>query len=143
RTHRVLGVRSAGLWGLYQGVNEHAVAAGVLPLRTRLCDEGNGLLGTDLVRLVLERARSARQGVDTLTDLLGRHGQCGDGAFLIADGSEAFAVETAGRWWVYQEVQELRAQTDVCTVRQDWDRISPGLSGHVIRHRSWPDHRPH
>src|SRR5262249_60691680 len=63
RTHRVLGVRSAGLWGLYHGVNEHAVAAGVLPLRTRLAESGPGLLGTDLVRLVLERARSAPHGL--------------------------------------------------------------------------------
>jgi hypothetical protein len=138
QTHRVLCIRAAGLWGAYHGVNEHAVAAGVLPLQTRLA-AGAGLSGTDLVRLVLERARSARQGVDLLADLLTRHGQAGDGAFLIADATEAFAVETAGRWWVYQEVQELRSQTEVCTVRQDWDRIAPGLSGHVIGQGWWPD----
>src|SRR5262249_9988073 len=57
----------------------------------------------------------------------------------MGGGSEGLGVETAGRWWVYQEVQELRAQTDVCTVRQDWDRISPGLSGHVIGNGWWPD----
>src|SRR5262245_9024826 len=139
RTHRALCVRAAGRWGACHGVNEHAVAAGGLPLQTRLGAAGAGLCGADLVRLVLERARSARQGVDLLTDLLGRHGQDGDGAFLIADAAEAFAVETAGRWWVYQEVQELRAQTDVCTVRQDWDRVAPGLAAHVIGQGWWPD----
>lgn len=139
QTHRVLGVRTAGLWGVYHGVNEHAVAVGTLPLRTRLGGTVAGLLGTDLVRLVLERARTARQGVDLFADLLCRHGQNGDAAFLIADGNEAFAVETAGRWWVYQEVEEVRAQTDVCTIRQDWDRIVPGLAGHVIERGLWPD----
>lgn len=139
RTHRVLCVRTPSLWGAYHGVNEHAVAAGVQPLRTRLDGTAPGLHGTDLVRLVLQRARSARQAVDVLTDLLSRYGQDGASAFLIADAAEAFAIETAGRWWVYQEVQELRAQTDVCTVRQDWDRIAPGLAAHAIDQGWWPD----
>src|SRR5262249_20255087 len=67
QTHRVLLTRSAGLWGGYHGVNEHGVATGTLPLRTRLGSEQTGLVGTDLVRLILERAKSARQGVDVLT----------------------------------------------------------------------------
>ena len=46
---------------------------------------------TDLVRLVLERCRSARQGVDLLTDMVTRHGQGTpgdppwDNAFLVID----------------------------------------------------------
>lgn len=139
QTHRVLCSRAAGMWGAYHGVNEHGVGAGSLPVRTRFGSGPPGLTGTDLVRLVLERGRTARQAVDALTDLMARHGLAEDSAFLIADDAEAFAVEAGGRWWAYQEVQEVRAQTDVCTVRQDWDRIAPGLAQHAISCGWWDD----
>src|SRR5262249_2900183 len=105
-----------------------------------------GLCGTDLVRLVLERSHSARQGVDLLTDLLERHGQAatadapggGDPAFLVADPRGAFAVETAGNHWVCQEIGGIRAASNVRVVRQDWNRISSGLADHVIAQGLWP-----
>jgi dipeptidase len=56
---------------------------------------------------------------------------------LIADGHEAFAVETAGRHWVYQEIRELRAASNVCIIHQDWDRISHGLADLAIGQGWW------
>jgi secernin len=105
------------------------------------------LTGGDLVRLVLERGHSARQAVDLLAGLVERHGQGaapdgaaanGDQGFLIADATEAFAVETAGRHWVYQEIQEVRAVSNVSIIRQDWDWISHGLAAHAIAEGLWP-----
>jgi secernin len=137
-TCTVLGSQAAGAWGYEQGINEHGLVAGRAPLRTRL-PAGAGLNGSELVRLVLERAASARQAVDLLTDLVHRHGPgssaanaASDNAFLIADAQEAFAVETAGPFWVCQHVEEVRALGAVCTIRQDWDRIARGLSEHAI-----------
>jgi dipeptidase len=83
-----------------------------------------------------------------LTDLVGQHGQGnsgggsenpaeGGGSFLIADAKEAFAVETAGPHWVYQEIGEVRAAGNACIIRQDWDRISPGLSDYVSGKGWW------
>jgi dipeptidase len=106
-------------------------------------------VGTDLVRLILERSRTARQAVDCLIELVAQHGQSersgsgerppqGDSSFLIADAKEAFAVETAGRHWVYQEIREVRAAGNACIIRQDWNRISPGLSDYVIGQGWWP-----
>src|SRR5262249_20233426 len=102
-TNTVLAGRSPGLWGEQQGVNEHGVAVGVTSIRTKLKNDQPGLTGTDLVRLALERAASARQAVDVVTDLIGRHGQSGfsagaggeefDSSFLLADCREAFALE--------------------------------------------------
>jgi hypothetical protein len=146
QTFTVLGSQAAGTCGYEHGVNEHGVAVGRSPLRTRL-PAGAGLAGSELVRLVLERAASARQALDLLTDLVNRHGQASgavieeasDNAFLIADAHEAFAVETAGHYWVCQHVEEVRAQGAVGTVRQDWDRIARGLSEHAIALGWWPE----
>jgi secernin len=145
-TVTALGVQTPGQWGYPHGVNAHGVAAGCTSLRTRLACDEPGLLGTDLVRLALERSRTARQAVDLIGDLVSRHGQgcldrgaASDNAFLIADGREAFALETAGKFWVYQEVRQVRAMSDVCTVRQDWDGIAHGLAGCAIEHGWWRD----
>jgi dipeptidase len=142
-TYTILGSRPHGAWGLQHGVNEHGVAAGRVPLGTRVAGTGPGLRGTDLVRLALERSQTARQAVDLLTDLVSRHGQApeygADGnAFLVADGGAAFVVEAAGRYWVFQEVCEVRALGALGTVRQDWNRIAPGLSEHAIASGWWP-----
>jgi dipeptidase len=148
QTHTVLGSRPLGLWGLDHGINEHQVAAGCVTLGPVLPASGPGLLGTDLVRLTLERSRTARQGVDLLTDLVARYGQGApgsvgaaesDAAFVIADPTEAYAVETAGPYWVYQEIQEVRALSQVRTIRQDWDRISHGLAPYAFARGWWPD----
>jgi hypothetical protein len=88
--------------------------------------------------MALERGRTARQAVDLVSDLLRRHGADSDCTLLIADGGEAFVLETAGRYWVYQEVREARAVTDTCTVRQDWDGIAAGLSSLAIDNGWWP-----
>lgn len=148
QTVAVLGVRTDGLWGFYQGVNEYGVAVGMTRHGTQLSSDRPGLLGTDLVRLALERSSSAFQAMITLTDLIDRYGQRvspggptgnhADTAFLVADAREAFALEAAGHHWVCQEVRELRAMSDASTVRQDWNRIAHGLASHAIEHGWWP-----
>lgn len=143
-TGTVLGNRPAGIWGYDLGLNEHGVIAGCawLPHSPRL-EPTVGLIAPDLVRLALERARSARQAIDLLTDLIRDHGQGqadqGDASLLIADSQEAFALETAGAWWAYQEVHQVRAVGNARVIHQDWDRIRPGFSGLAIEHKWWPD----
>jgi len=147
-TLTVLGSQPAGLWGYTHGVNDQGLAAGCTRLRSKLALDRPGLLGTDLVRLALERCHSAHQAVDLITDLIERHGQgtfpdCppqvdGDSAIAVASPGEAFVLEAAGHHWVLQEIQRVRAVSDVGTIRQDWVRISRGLSAHVIGHGWWP-----
>jgi len=147
RTCPVLGGRVGNSWGYVQGVNGHGVAAGCTRLRTRLHLDGPGLTGPDLVRLALERGPSARQAMEVATGLIARHGQGSvsesddnsDAAILIADAHEAFLVEASGTGWVCQEIGEVRAASDICTIRQDWDAIAPGLAGRVIEHNWWPE----
>ena len=72
------------------------------------------MLGMDLVRLALERATTAREGVEVITALLEAHGQgggCAEGddwtyhnGFLLADRTEAWVLETAGEWWAAEVI---------------------------------------
>jgi dipeptidase len=149
-TVTVLGNRPAGQWGYQHGVNEHAVAAGTTAIFSRLKCNQPGLTGPDLVRLVLERAATACQGVDVATDLIVRHGHgadpCSgdaednyrDSALLIADRREAYLLAAAGAHWAVQEIGAVRAVTNVCHLRQDWDRVSRGLADLVLERGWWP-----
>jgi secernin len=147
QTYTVLANQPEAWWGYTHGVNDNALAAGFVPLRSKLTGGRRGLLAADLVRLVLERGRTARQGVDVLTDLVEHHGLGatlgmtgaeGDAAFLLADPAEAFLVETAGDYWVSQQALEVRAVSNVPTIHQDWDRIARGLAAKAFDQGWWP-----
>jgi secernin len=96
------------LWGAEHGVNEYGVAIGNERVSTTHDARAAkpALIGMDLVRLGLERARTASEAVEVMTGLLGTCGQGGiadatrqeayDSSFLIADPTEAFVLETAG-----------------------------------------------
>jgi secernin len=96
------------LWGAEHGVNEYGVAIGNERVSTThdAASATPRLIGMDLVRLGLERARRADEAVDVLTGLLETCGQGGiadavrqeayDSSFLIADPTEAFVLETSG-----------------------------------------------
>jgi secernin len=145
QTATVLGWQPAGCWGYPCGVNEHQVVLGCAQWESTLSSTQPALLGTDLVRLALERGKSARQAVEALTGLVERHGQgvvqdgvTKDNLFLVADAREAVAIETAGCHWVCQEIHQVRAVSDVGVIRQDWDRIALGLADLAIQQGAWP-----
>ncbi|NWH67903.1 SCRN2 protein, partial [Geococcyx californianus] len=116
RTHAVVLSRPAWLWGAEMGANEHGVCVGNEGVWTREpLGEDEALLGMDLVRLGLERGSSAREALGVITALLERHGQGGNckeepvpfiyhNTFLLADRSEAWVLETAGRYWAAQRI---------------------------------------
>ena len=70
----------------------------------------------DLLRLALERARTAPRPCAVIVELLERHGQGGpcsyerpgftyDNSFLVADPDGRIVLETAGRHWAVEEVR--------------------------------------
>ncbi|HYV34513.1 MAG TPA: carcinine hydrolase/isopenicillin-N N-acyltransferase family protein, partial [Gemmataceae bacterium] len=149
QTCSVLAAQARGAWGYLHGVNEHGLAVGCSNWNSRVKCSKPGLLGPELVRLVLERAHSAAQALDVLTDLIVRHGQgnfpgnpeedAADHVFLLADSHEAFAVEAADNAWAAQEIHEVRAVSDVAVIRQDWYRLAPGLAGRAIAEGWWAE----
>lgn len=82
------------------GLNEHGVAVRDVwsPSRPELVamtpKDQTGPNYSDLARIVLERARTARQGVDLIGELIGTHGySCyGGNSHMIADADEAWIV---------------------------------------------------
>ncbi len=105
------------LWGAEHGVNEWGVAIGNEKLPSRggnRVDVEPSLIGMDIVRLALERSRSAAEAVDTIGALVSAHGQRGvadswrgvgyDSAFLVADRTDAWIVETYDREVVTRRV---------------------------------------
>lgn len=99
-------------WGAEHGINEAGVAIGNETIYTTLDPRGapDALIGMDVVRLGLERATSALNAVQVMSELITRYGQGGSGhdtrngerarpywsSFLIADAHDAWVMETSG-----------------------------------------------
>ena len=128
------------LWGAEHGVNEHGVAIGNERVSTThdAAAAPPALIGMDLVRLGLERARSAEEAVDAMTGLLAACGQGGiadaahaeayDSSFLIADPSHAFVLETAGSDYAAAPFPAGTAISNRITLGTGWTRASAGLA---------------
>jgi dipeptidase len=149
QTFAVLGSRPAHAWGYRHGINEHQLVAGCAAWQSKLPAEQPGLPGTDLVRLTLERCKTARQGFELLTSFIAKYGQGGspgystdtssDHVFLVADARETYLIEAAGSSWASLECRGIRAVSDIGLIRQDWQRLSSGLAEQVIARGWWPD----
>jgi len=139
QTYSALGFQANGAWGFTHGVNEHRVAVGATQWQSRLGQGTSALDGPDLVRLALERSRSAMSAVEILADLLQRHGQKHDHIYLLADADESYVLEACGHYWALLECGHSRVVTGAAMIRQDWRRLAPGLASHVIDNGWWQD----
>jgi secernin len=144
QTNTVLICRPFWSWGAEMGGNEFGVAVGNEGLFARVpSPEEPALTGMDLVRLTLERAKSAAESVEVITDLLERHGQGGNcghltpayyhNSFMIADPSEAFVVETVGREWLVERITKRQAISNMYCIGSNAASKSRGLSALVRR----------
>lgn len=115
QTYGVLLSRPAWMWGAEMGVNEWGLCIGNEAVFTKGAYGKTGLTGMDMVRLALERSKTAKEALQLLIELLetyGQGGNCGfdhdfyyDNAFLIMDPSAIYVLETAGKQWAYKRYE--------------------------------------
>lgn len=161
-TYATLGSSPYWCWGYEEGMNEFGVAIGnegvwtkplmeAIEAYTRREDTPVGPTGMDLMRLGLERGRTAREALEVITDLLEEYGQFGSGvpgvdalgsydnSYIIADAGEAFILETAGRKWVARRIEEGSASiSNRLGIETEWDMASADLVEHAVD-RGWWD----
>jgi len=130
RTYSFIGSRSAGRWGYGMGINEFQVIVSDndAPARDEMAFT-NGLHDNDYVRLILERARTAREGVDILTKLTEKYGQAWNAIMCeIGDPQELWVVEITGTRWVARRYQDTyTARSNQFQITDDYERCSQDL----------------
>ncbi len=146
-TYRVLGHSPWWVWGFEHGVNEHAVAIGNQTVFSKEpIEEQPGLIGMDLVRLGLERGRTARESLEVIAGLLEAHGQGGaafglgaggyHNSFMLADPDEAWVLETSNRHWAARRTG-LESLSNHHSIGSDWEIGSLDLATFASREGWW------
>ncbi len=146
-TARMIGSQPFWLWGFEHGLNEYGVAVGNHTVFTKDALSTPGLIGMDLVRLALERVRTASAGIELIGSLVEQYGQGGSGyfdkdwpyhnSFLIADAREAYLLETSDRHWASRRIHDVGSASNHLTIGEDWDALSAGLVEHALERKWW------
>ena len=146
-TCRHVGSRPYWCWGYEHGFNEHQVVIGNEGLASKLEFSEPKLIGMEVLRLGLERARTAAEAVDVMTGLISRYGQgkfsndagvrTYDNGYIVADPTEAYAVETAGHEWAVKRVETTLGISNVYSIETDWDRTSPEAEAYAVKQGWW------
>ncbi|XP_003745358.1 secernin-2 isoform X2 [Galendromus occidentalis] len=140
-TYAVVLSKPVWMWGAEMGSNENGVVIGNEAVFTKVNPGGlkeKKLIGMDLVRLGLERGKSAREAVDVITTLLEKYGQGGPcsqagdlfyhNSFIICDNQEAFVLETADAFWAAQKISSgYRNISNALTIETNFDLSSEDL----------------
>jgi secernin len=161
-TFATLGSSPYWCWGYEEGMNEFGVAIGNEGVWTRPLMESveayarreapaEGPTGMDLLRLGLERGRTALEALEVMTALLEEYGQFGSGVpgadamgsydntYIIADPREAYILETAGRRWAARRIEEGSASiSNMLSIGTEFDLASPDLAEYAAS-RGWWD----
>lgn len=163
-TYATIGSAPYWCWGYEEGMNEHGVAIGneaiftkdlAADIAAQRAGKGpeTGLLGMELLRLGLERGKTARESLQVMTSLLEEYGQWGsavpmashaDGSYnnsyLIADSREAWVLETVGKRWIARRfLHGTAAISNQPSIRGSWDLASGDLIEYAISQGWWPE----
>lgn len=163
-TYATMGSSPYWCWGYEEGINEYGVAVGNEGVHTKVLAEeiaadqkGKAKLGPtgmDLIRLALERSKTAAQALDVLTSLIETYGQYGSGtptigspgayhnSYIIADAAGAWILETAGKHWAAKKLDKGAASiSNTLSIDTTWDKASANLVKYAVDKRWWPEEK--
>lgn len=142
-TFEVLLLKPSWIWGCEMGGNEFGLNIGNEAVFTREKYGEPRLIGMDMVRLALERCKTAEEALDFIIELLERYGQGGNcgyekpftyhNSFLIADYDSAWVLETAGEFWAAERVKDVRSISNCLSIGAEYDRIHPGAIDNALK----------
>lgn len=148
QTWRHVGSRPWWCWGYEHGFNEHQVVIGNEGLASRIDSASEPkLIGMEVLRIGLERGRTAREAVDWMTRVISQYGQgkfdnadnvrTYDNGYIVADPTEAFVIETAGHQWAVQRVERALGISNVYSVETDFESVSPTAESEAVANGWW------
>lgn len=165
-TYTTLGSSPYWCWGYEEGMNEYSVAIGNEAIFTKTLREATkayeagkspdlGLLGTDILRLALERSKTAGEAVKHIGKLVEKYGQFGSGvpgidhdkggcdnSYIVADANEAWIVETYGKHWAALRISKgTWAISNEPSITTQWDLSDPNLVSYAVKKEWWPANR--
>lgn len=151
-------------WGYEEGINEFGVAIGNEAIYTKDLTENTelekagapvkkGILGMEIIRLGLERGKTAREALDVMASLVETYGQWGSGvpmantidgsynnSYIIADCREAYIFETAGTKWAAKRVDKgFAGISNEVSIRTDMTEGCADLIDYAIEKGWWPE----
>ncbi|MDO6354309.1 hypothetical protein Q3V94_04325 [Caloramator sp. CAR-1] len=133
-TYDCILFKPSWIYGAEMGVNEFGVVIGNEAVFTK---EGQGppaLLGMDMLRLALERSKTALEAVEHIVYFIktyGQGGKCGytknlryHNSFIIADFNSAYKLETADKKWALKKIEDFDSISNSLSITDDYDMLS-------------------
>lgn len=138
-TYEIFLTKAFWTYGCEIGVNEYGLAMGEEAVfTTEMTEENDGIIGPDLMRLGLERAKNCQEAIEVMTALLEKYGQGGsaelkgnshfDSSFLMSDTREAYILETAGRKWAVKKIEDIDSISNMLGITTNYTRCSLPVS---------------
>jgi dipeptidase len=148
-TFQIIISKPFWMWGAEMGVNEHGLVIGneAVFTKIKIKKENTGLTGMDLLRLALERTKTAKDALDLIVTLLEKHSQnaCGGytdknfyyhNSFIIADKTEAWILETADIHWIAKKINMFGSISNGLSIETDFDLVSENCINFALK-KGW------
>jgi len=122
-------------WGVGMGINEWGVSVADNDAPTREPLEGErGLHDNDICRLILERSRTAYEGMLVAGQLIEEYGHSSIGQiYWVADQTECWIVECAGHHWAAVRVADgVALRANQFQITTEWDAGNDDLVEYAI-----------
>jgi len=139
-----VGSRPHWCHGYEHGFNEHQVVIGNEAVGSHFEYAKPKLIGMEILRIGLERGRTAGEAVAAMTAAVERAGQgrfdngggpgTYDNSYIVADPREAYVIEAAGHEWAVERVSGTRSISNVYSIGAGWDSLASTAPATAQRH---------